>query len=66
MAVMYEMIFSAVWTLFYFCQFCACVSGWRKMHNDPDTDEYNLGLGSGSAKAIISEFSLFWGSWIKI
>ena len=29
------------------------------MHNDPDTDEYNLGLGSGSAKAIISEFFIF-------
>ena len=49
-------VLDLVWTLFYFSQFCACVSGWRKMHNDPDTDEYNLGLGAGSAKAIISEF----------
>ena len=56
-AVMYEMAFSAVWTLFYFCQFCACVSGWRYMHNNPDTDEKNLNFGAGSAKAIISEFN---------
>jgi len=63
-AVMYEMAFSALWTLFYFCQFCACVSGWRYMHNNPDTDEKNLNFGAGSAKAIIS-FSFFsiplWG-----
>ena len=35
------------------------------MHNDPDTDEYNLGLGSGSAKAIISEFFYFYVGYVE-
>ena len=53
MCVMYEMIFSALWTLFYFSMFFACVAGWKKANADDNSDEKNLHLGAGNAKAIM-------------
>jgi len=69
MCVMYEMIFSALWTLFYFSMFFACVAGWKKANADENSDENNLHLGAGNAKAIMA-FGFFsiglWGyqAWL--
>lgn len=52
-AVVFELVFSGLWTLFYFALFCATASGWRKMANQNDSDEH-IGFGAGNAKAIIS------------
>ena len=56
MCVMYEMIFSALWTLFYFSMFFACVAGWKKANADDNSDEKNLHLGAGNAKAIMGMY----------
>ena len=52
MAVVYEFLFSAVWTFFFFCLWAATWAGWNKA-KAAQTDENYIGLGSGNAKAII-------------
>jgi len=63
MAVIYEFMFSAVWTFFFFCLWAATWAGWNKA-KAAQTDENFIGLGSGNAKAIIA-FGFFstalWG-----
>ena len=57
MSVLYELGFSAVWTFFYFCLFCATWAGWNAATADDKTDE-SFGFGAGNAKSIIGEKNL--------
>ena len=55
---MYEMLFSCLWSIFYFSLFCSTIVGWKSRSSDAKTDENTINLGAGSAKAIISKFDV--------
>jgi hypothetical protein len=60
---MYEMLFSCLWSIFYFSLFCSTIVGWKSRSSDEKTDENSINLGAGSAKAIITFGFFSTGLW---